>query len=159
MSAMNDIRYYRQEKPYTCGPACLRMLLSSYGDFSESLLATLAGTIIGGTTPLGLARAARQVGYDAKVIRHADMEDLKANVPSIVLINPGILLGSRSSISGHFLVVKEVKSDSLIVNDPMPFFGGENRRFSLEIFLAAWEIMDSWLISIGSEKNGKDSSD
>ena len=133
---MNDIRYYRQEKSYTCGPACLRMLLSSYGDFSESLLATLAGTIIWGTTPLGLARAVRQVGYDAKVIRHAknngrlrltaDVEDLKDNLPSIVLINPGVLIGSRPSRHGHFLVVKKVKSDSLIVNDPMPIFGGEN---------------------------------
>jgi len=134
------------------------MLLSSYGDFSEDLLATLAGTIIWGTTPLGLSRAAKQVGYDAKVIRHADMEDLKANLPSIVLINPGVLLSSRPSRHGHFLVVKEVKSDSLIVNDPMPIFGGENRRLDMETFLAAWEIMDSWLISIGSEKDGKNSS-
>jgi len=155
---MNDIRYYRQEKLYTCGPACLRMLLSLYGDFSESLLATLAGTIIWGTTPLGLARAARQVGYDAKVIRHADMEDLKANLPNIVLINPGVLLSNRPSRHGHFLVVKEVKSDSLIVNDPMPIFGGENRILDLETFLAAWEIMDSWLITIGGEKDGEDSS-
>jgi ABC-type bacteriocin/lantibiotic exporter with double-glycine peptidase domain len=156
---MNDIRYYRQEKSYTCGPACLKMLLSSHGDFSESLLATLAGTIIGGTTPLGLARAARHVGYDAKVIRHAEMEDLKDNLPSIVLINPGVLLGGRPSRHGHFLVVKEVKSDSLIVNDPMPIFGGENIILDIETFLAAWEIMDSWLISIGGEKDGKDSSD
>jgi len=134
------------------------MLLSLYGDFSESLLATLAGTIIWGTTPLGLARAARQVGYDAKVIRHADMEDLKANLPNIVLINPGVLLSNRPSRHGHFLVVKEVKSDSLIVNDPMPIFGGENRILDLETFLAAWEIMDSWLITIGGEKDGEDSS-
>jgi predicted double-glycine peptidase len=119
----------------------------------------LAGTIIGGTTPLGLARAAKQVGYDAKVIRHAEMEDLKDNLPIIVLINPGVLLGSRPSRHGHFLVVKEVKSDSLIVNDPMPIFGGENIILDLQTFLAAWEIMDSWLISIGGEKDGKDSSD
>lgn len=156
---MNDICYHRQEKPYTCGPACLRMLLSPYGDFSERLLATLAGTIIGGTTPLGLARAARLVGYDAKVIRHADVEDLKDNLPSIVLINPGVLIDSRPSRHGHFLVVKEVTSDSLIVNDPMPIFGGENIILDLETFLAAWEIMDSWLISIGSEKDGKNSID
>ena len=32
---MNDIRYYRQEKSYTCGPACLRMLLSSYSRLQE----------------------------------------------------------------------------------------------------------------------------
>jgi hypothetical protein len=55
--------------------------------------------------------------------------------------------------------VKEVKSDSLIVNDPMPIFGGENRSLVLETFLAAWEFMDSWLITIGGEKDGKDSSD
>jgi len=87
------------------------------------------------------------------------MEDLKDNLPSIVLINPGVLLGSRPSRHGHFLVVKEVKSDSLIVNDPMPIFGGENRRLDLETFLDAWEIMDSWMINIGGEKDGKDSSD
>jgi len=69
-----------------------------------------------------------------------------------------ILISSRPSRHGHFLVVKEVKSDSLIVNDPMPIFGGENRRLDMETFLAAWEIMDSWLISIGSEKDGKNSS-
>lgn len=85
------------------------MLLSPYGDFPESLLATLAGTIIGGTTPLGLARAAKQVGYDAKVIRHADTEDLKDILPSIVLINPGVLLGNRPSRHGHFLVVHPVR--------------------------------------------------
>jgi D-beta-D-heptose 7-phosphate kinase/D-beta-D-heptose 1-phosphate adenosyltransferase len=68
-------------------------------------------------------------------------------------------VGGQTKVTHIPTVAKEVKSDSLIVNDPMPIFGGENIILDLQTFLAAWEIMDSWLISIGGEKDGKDSSD
>jgi len=48
-----EVPYYKQEKWYTCGPACLRMLLKYIGtSASEEGAAKACGTTELGTTPL-----------------------------------------------------------------------------------------------------------
>jgi len=120
---MAKIKYYKQETPYTCGAACLRMLLSRYRDFSEAMLAILSKTISLGTTPVDLARASEELGYEVDIYKHANLADLAGKVPCVVLINPGVILSDTPSSTGHFVVVKQVKGDEVIVNDPDMLFG------------------------------------
>lgn len=120
------IRYHLQERPFTCGAACLRMLLSPYADFSEEILARLSGTVRWGTTPLNLARAARQLGYETDVVRQANMDEIKRRLPCVVILNAGLLIGQSPTRWGHYVVVKEVRDEEVIINDPAPGYGGEN---------------------------------
>jgi len=61
------MRYYRQQTPYTCGAACLRMALSPYQEFSEQILAVLSQTIRLGVTPVNLVSAAELLDYEVEV--------------------------------------------------------------------------------------------
>jgi predicted double-glycine peptidase len=131
------------------------MLLSAHADFPEATLAALAHTIPWGTTPLNLARAARPLGYRVEVRVHADLEDLRSRLPCIVLINPGVLSGNPPTWYGHFVVVKEVQEQEIVVNDPAPGVGGEDQRWALSQFLKAWEVMDAWLVTVGGPSDGK----
>lgn len=149
------MKYYRQETPYTCGAACLRMILSEYKEFSEKIIAALSRTIYLGATPLDLANAAEELGYKVNIYKHENVSNLDKYVPAIVLINPGVIFGREPTKVGHFVVVKRVEGDKVIFNDPDPLFGGEDKEIDLDLFVKSWKIMRSWIIQVGEEKDGQ----
>lgn len=146
------MKYYQQETPYTCGAACLRMMLSEFRDYSERTLAALSRTIHLGATPLDLASAARELGYKASVYKNGTFKDLNVHMPCIVLINPGIILQDEPTRNGHYVIIKRIEGEKVIVNDPAPIFGGEDKEIDKKTFVDAWEIMNSWIIKIGGDK-------
>lgn len=69
---------YGQEEAHTCAVACLRMVAEYFGvPRTEAELLPLCGTTLDGTTPPGLARAARQLGLSA-TIAYGDLATVQA---------------------------------------------------------------------------------
>ena len=83
---VSEVPYYKQEEWYTCGPACLRMLLKFIGtSASEEDVAKACGTTELGTTPMQLVKGSKVFGFDAGAFKYEDTDDLKN---SICLANP-----------------------------------------------------------------------
>jgi ABC-type bacteriocin/lantibiotic exporter with double-glycine peptidase domain len=54
---VSEVPYYKQKEWYTCGPACLRMLLKHTGtSASEEDVAKACGTTELGTTPFQMVK-------------------------------------------------------------------------------------------------------
>ena len=93
-----EVPYYKQQEWYTCGPACLRMLLKYIGTSTpEEDVAKACGTTELGTTPLQLVKGSKVFGFDADAIKYEDIDDLKSGLksgnPVIALLDAGILYG------------------------------------------------------------------
>ncbi len=67
-----NVPHFKQEKWYTCGPACLRMLLAHFDVIaSEEELEEAFGTTELGTTPIQIPEGAYKFGMENnKVIYH-----------------------------------------------------------------------------------------
>ncbi|MBC2698453.1 MAG: hypothetical protein HF974_09020 [ANME-2 cluster archaeon] len=93
---VSEVPYYKQQEWYTCGPACLRMLLKYLGtSASEEDVAKACGTTELGTTPLQLVKGSKVFGFNADALKHEDIDGLKYILengnPVIVLLDAGIL--------------------------------------------------------------------
>lgn len=62
--SVGEIKFYYQEHPQTCGPACLRMLLSPYQEFEEQTLASYIDTTRFGAPIQSLAHVAELLGFE-----------------------------------------------------------------------------------------------
>ncbi len=67
---VSEVPYYKQEEWYTCGPACLRMLLKYIGTSApEGDVAKACGTNELGTTPSQLVKGSEVFGFDADALK------------------------------------------------------------------------------------------
>lgn len=145
------VPFFRQENWYTCGPACLRMLLAYFGiDISEEELEKACGTTELGTTPTQISTGASKSGMDAMATKNANLENLKRSLeegsPIIVLIDPSYIYGGIAGF-GHFIVVVGIEGDKMIYHDPDPDISeGEFRRCEVEKFIKAWSVFKNWMV-------------
>lgn len=146
------MKYFKQKKEYTCGLACLRMILSDFDEIfsEEEFFETFSITELG-LQPGKIGNIAKNLGYKSKISKENNINELEKTLnksPVIVLINLGLLYRKEPTKFGHFIVVKAIKDGEVIVNDPAPIIGGENKKYPLEIFKEAWNLMDSWIIEV-----------
>jgi RHS repeat-associated protein len=88
-----------------CGPSALQKLLETQGiQATQEELAAVAGTDETGTTMLGLVDAAKAKGLDVAGVESPDPERLAQ--PFIAYVN-----------GNHFLLVREVRDDAIVVSD------------------------------------------
>lgn len=145
------VTFFRQEKWYTCGPACLRMLLAYFSiDISEEELEKACGTTELGTTPTQISIGVLKFGMDGMATKNANLEDLKrsldAGSPIIVLIDPSYIYGGIAGF-GHFIVVVGMENDKMIYHDPYPDISeGKFRRCEVEKFIKAWNVFKNWMV-------------
>lgn len=71
----------------------------------------------------------------------------------IVLVDPSILYDFPQGEHGHYIVVKDIRKEKIIINDPDREYGGENKEINKENFLIAWEIKHKFIFTIKGEKN------
>lgn len=145
-----NVPHFKQEKWYTCGPACLRMLLAYFDVIaSEEELEEACGTTELGTTPIQIPEGAYKFGMDALAIRNAGIEDLKTNLekglPIIVLIDPSHIYGGIAGF-GHFILIVGMENNKVIYHDP-GISDGDFRGCEVEKFLKAWNIFKNWMIT------------
>ncbi|HDP98544.1 MAG TPA: hypothetical protein ENN22_05085 [bacterium] len=138
MKKKNGIKYFRQTTSYSCGPACLRMILSSFGkNIDENKLIDLCGTTLFGTTCNQIRDVATNLGYQSKSFKELEESNItnfmNESVPLIALIEPSELYGGMPS--GHFVVVLAIEEEVIIYHDPIM---GKNLSTDINTFLNAW---------------------
>lgn len=119
-----------QSTDYSCGPACLRAVLSYYGmDIGEhELMERMSTTPHNGTDPGDIVRVARELGFDAAMGVDLTTEDLaasvQAGVPVIVAAQawaegrvPGAPWGDEWE-HGHYMIVIGVHDGLIYLEDP-----------------------------------------
>jgi ABC-type bacteriocin/lantibiotic exporter with double-glycine peptidase domain len=125
-----------------CGPACLRIVCAYFGlNISESKAARLCRTSLAtGTTGRNLVRAARELGFGAKIVdqaRFAEIERwLRRGVPAIVDWMSTVNTEPRQSAMacGHYSVVCGLDREYILLQDPAV----GRRRIARRKFLKVW---------------------
>lgn len=146
-----DVPYYRQHRDYTCGPACLRMVLAYYGhEADEVSLTVLCGTNVFGTGLSDLANAAQQLGLRAEHTHCESLAEitdaLARNIPPIAMVDAVKLynMGDAAPL-GHVVVVIAASALETVYHDPLT---GSGLSAPTEIFLRAWEAFARGVVLI-----------
>ena len=139
MKDKKNIKYYRQETSYSCGPACLRMVLSLFDVvMNEPELIDLCETDLFGTTCEQIIEAAKKLGFHAEKFKETSKINttklLSAKLPLIALVDASKLYGGIPL--GHFVVIVRIENSTIIYHDPII---GEKLTVDLVDFLDAWE--------------------
>lgn len=138
--------FHRQETPYSCVPACLRIVLSGFNlDISEAELRDLCDCTLFGTEALKAVDAVRRLGFPktAKGTLSVDelVTQLKSGFYPIVFIN---LLPIDGIKVGHAVVVVAIDPTNVWVIDPLQ---GE-RILPCSTFDTAWAMMHNLSILV-----------
>ena len=128
--------FHKQETRYSCIPACLRMVLGSFGvDISESELRTRCDCTPYGTNALMAVDAARALGFVKTAKYTLSLVELQTVVTDghcpIVFVDLNPIDGLDAI---HAMVVTDVSGQEVVVLDPLQ---GE-RRLPVYVFTAAW---------------------
>ncbi len=138
--------FHKQETPYSCVPACLRMVLSAFEvDMSEAELRQLCDCTPFGTEALKAVDAVRNLGFSrtAKCTLTIDelLAQLEANLYPIVFVN---LLPIDGVKVAHAMIIVALAEEMVTVYDPLQ---GE-RTLSRSTFDTAWAMMHNLTILV-----------
>ena len=126
---MRRVPKVRQHDASDCGVACLASIAQHHRQrVSIARLRQYANTDMSGTSLLGLARAARQLGYSAKGVRATP--DTLARAPMPVVAHVTLTSGAH-----HYVVVERADARRVWLMDPD---GGERRIEARPSFDARW---------------------
>lgn len=135
-----EVPYFRQEQRYSCGIACLRMVINYWGgQFTEVEIIEVADiSPLLGMTPRAIVEAARVLGYagssEKGMTWNRLRELLDERKPIIALVDANLLYLGRVGL-GHFVVIIGLENDNVIFHCPV--IGG-NIVSEKNIFSAAW---------------------
>lgn len=112
-----------------CGAACLATISKQYGlKLPISKIREIAGTDTQGTNAYGLVKAAKELGFSAKAVKakpeHLTKELILPCIAHVVI--DGQLL--------HYVVIHQVKKDTIIIADP----GKGLVKYTKEEFCKIW---------------------
>ncbi len=137
------VPHYKQSKDGTCLPACVRMVLSTFGDNrNEAELAKVMGGYEFGT-PARFVTRIETLGYRVEY-RSFELSELKAYLSQglypIVFVYAGFL--DWADFDGfHALVMTEIADTTLFLLDPASDDGP--MPMSYDSFLMAWIEFDN----------------
>ncbi len=140
--------FHKQEKPYSCVPACLRMVLGALGqDISEPALRQLCDSGPLGTQALKAVDCVRVLGFTNSgkyTLTAGELSDLVRNGQyPIVYVSLAPIDGVRGT---HALVLLDIDQVAVTVLDPLQ---GE-RTISLPAFNAGWAMRHNLAILVRS---------
>lgn len=149
-----DLKYFKQDNGYSCGPASLQMVFSYFGKkLGEAKLAKLAKTTKSGTSHVNMINLARKEGFYCYVHNNSSINQIKhfidLNLPVIInYIEP-------KSEEGHYAVVVGYKRNKIILDDP---WNGKNFKISIKEFKKRWydyhkkHKYSRWILVISKKK-------
>jgi len=131
---------YSQETEYSCAPACLRMILASFGVFkTEQELCTLCDCAAWGTDAFKLVETARSLGFRNTRKYNLTFDELKAELDRGLypIVYVRAQLAPDAPFQAHAIVVIEIAEDEVRILDPTR---GE-MSFLQSDFLREWGLM------------------
>ncbi len=138
--------FFNQELKYSCVPACLRMVLASFGlNLTEPELREMCDCTVFGTDALKAVDAVRRLGFANSVKHNLQFSELRTLVENghfpiaYVNLEPIDVFDDE-----HALVVTQISDVAVSVHDPLR---GE-REIPIESFLSAWRIQRNLIILI-----------
>ncbi|MEK7728099.1 MAG: cysteine peptidase family C39 domain-containing protein [candidate division KSB1 bacterium] len=148
---MLAVPYFKQNRDYTCGPVCLRMVLAYWGhETDEVSLSMLCGTTVFGTSGMQIVNAAQRLGLEVEYPMESLYERLhlavKEGVPPIVAIDATILYPQQEQrYTKHDIVLLEINTRRVVYHDPAV---GSNLPVSPAVFKKAWQRTENEVIFI-----------
>jgi ABC-type bacteriocin/lantibiotic exporter with double-glycine peptidase domain len=133
-----------QEHPWTCLPACIRMVLAYRGKLiAEADIAAACGTApLRGTQPDRAVEGVQSLGFQALWFENADLNRVRDLIehdwPVIVFLRARDLPGGGQGL--HGVVVTGMANDSIVVLDPQP---GNCYVITQKTFVSAWQALDT----------------
>lgn len=146
-----EVPYHKQNRDYTCGPVCLRMVLEYYGVHEDEVsLSMLCGTTIAGTSLAEIAHAAELLEFHADwKIRATQVEirnALQQNRPVIVMVDANALYELETPTTlGHTIVVSAISKEGVDFHDPAE---GRDQFIPLNRFAVSWQNMRKGMVII-----------
>jgi ABC-type bacteriocin/lantibiotic exporter with double-glycine peptidase domain len=139
-------RFHKQEKLFSCLPACLKMVLSGLGlEISEAELRERCDCTPFGTEALKAVDAARDLGFPQTVKCNLVWDELTAQLNRglypIVFVNLLPIAGVKDA---HAIVVLEVNATHVSVLDPLQV----ERALPISTFSSAWAMMNNLAILV-----------
>lgn len=133
-----------QEHPWTCLPACIRMIPPYRGKMlDEAEIAAACGTApLRGTQPERAVEGVQKLGYQALWFENAGLPRLQDltehDWPVIVFLRARDLPGGGNGL--HGVVVIGIENDGVTVLDPQ-----SSSRYTIarQPFLSAWQALDA----------------
>lgn len=116
---LGQVEPYQQVEQYSCGAAALKAVLGHWDDHhDERMLIDLIGVDPDhGSTVDQVARAARNLGYDARPHRFSGVSELRAITAQDTPVIIAVQSFNRPN-QGHFVVAVDVKDDTVAIMDP-----------------------------------------
>ena len=138
--------FHRQEKDYSCVPACIKMVLESFGlTLSEVDLRERCDCTPFGTDAFQAVEAVRKLGFVNTIKGTSSIEELLHQLSlgryPIAFIN--LLLIDSIKIA-HAIIVMDLDSDWVEVCDPLQ----GDRTLPRSTFDSAWAMMRNLVILI-----------
>ena len=127
--------YFPQAYPFSCVPACLRMILAAFNfEISEPELRSLCKCDETGTTPSNAVKAAKECGfnsYKANLTFDELKEEISVNNLAIVFLR----LPVTEDFSNHAVIVFKITKGKVLVLDPAEI---REREFDINSFVENW---------------------
>jgi ABC-type bacteriocin/lantibiotic exporter with double-glycine peptidase domain len=130
---------FKQQYPYTCVPACVRMVLAYWGrNHSERELAIAFHTVTPlGTQPEAVEEGLKQLGYNCRWFENATVEKLQqllaADWPVIIFLYAADLPHGSSGV--HALVLIPIDKQRAVFLDPSL---NRDLKLDLKLFETIW---------------------
>ncbi|MCP5006862.1 MAG: hypothetical protein GY941_23385 [Planctomycetes bacterium] len=129
--------FHRQEKPYSCVNACLRMIFDYSGiEVSEKELRDKCNTTELGTYAESIISCVKQYKCSAKLatLSMVDLkEHIKEDIFPIVYIN---LYHVHGKYANHAVIVEKIDKNKVLFVDPLR----GATEFELSLFCKCWEV-------------------
>jgi len=160
-----EVPHLRQSTNYSCGAACIRMVLRFYGKRVEEnwLIGRTGTTPENGLSPAGIARFLRAARYKHKQQQNMTLDMLASYVergwPIIVDYQAWPFRPSQTDLgqtwdNGHYSVVVAVRDGRVCLVDPSS--RRRRRWIEAERFLASWRDIEAndriyrrWGVAVG----------
>ena len=145
---MHKIPYYSQEKNWTCGPAAMRMVLSSMGikKTEKELIRLMDTNKQRGTKHKAFSALAEYLKLNYIVQRNATINDLR----KVLRLGYYVILcyfDPKRNV-GHYAILKRLGLRFIYILDPTP----PPEKFSLPYFKSIWFSRDDkekgWFIGL-----------
>lgn len=152
------VPYFRQTKDYTCGPACVRMLMALHGKrFSEKhLTRSLKTNQDTGTRKKEIVRFAKRRGLACHVKTRATWRDVSRKIRRRMPVM--VSYTEPSDNEGHYALVTGKRNHTVLLHDP---WNGKHFQISLRAFKRRWLGFETssaewgWMMTFVAPEDGE----